>query len=395
MRVNFPERTLCRTLDAAEDMRPFPITTYPGKVLLPAAPCQESPSSSSTSANAGSLAVHEALVSIVVASCADNLTWVDVFLRRGYKVHVLEKCSNGRNSSAPYLLRSATYARQIAEPLRGRVRWTHLPNVGREAHSYLHYIVNDWSALRPTTIFLQGDTPRHGIDLERQLSTGGLLARFVSECWSFASLVDMLQPSTFRTGHSIPLSTFCRLWQSFDDGAAGAGGADEDRPCPVWTTAGWASFAVSRRTIRSRPLSSYRWWLSSFENATQALELWAKLRGMPPLDNADEDTGGADVVRSQNVATHARAARIGATFFERAWPLIFGCSSTLAKCAFSPTEARHALGARCPQMDMRPNFRLNRTLPDYGRAYKLFALVEHEVHPSGCRAMWRLASHLA
>jgi hypothetical protein len=41
-----------------------------------------------------------------------------------------------------------------------------LPNVGREAHTYLHHIVSHWENLAEYTIFLQGWPFDHGVKLE-------------------------------------------------------------------------------------------------------------------------------------------------------------------------------------------------------------------------------------
>ena len=54
---------------------------------------------------------------------------------------------------------------------------TRLPNVGREAHTYLYHIIHNWDNLAEQTIFCQGGIYKHRInnaDIERFFETPGL-----------------------------------------------------------------------------------------------------------------------------------------------------------------------------------------------------------------------------
>jgi len=44
-----------------------------------------------------------------------------------------------------------------------------LPNVGREAHTYLHHVIANYDRLAPITVFLQGDPHAHATDLDETI----------------------------------------------------------------------------------------------------------------------------------------------------------------------------------------------------------------------------------
>ena len=375
----------------------------------------------------------------VIVSCADNLTWLSSLLERGWHVTVLEKCDSLTKDSLDDPSRVPTGARRIVLA----------PNVGREAHGYLWYIVHHWSRLPPTVLFLQGDSlqPRPGqsahINLTAALQPNGTLDRFLRECWSFASLVPLpLVTAGFRMLGSVPMRTFCELWRSLDPEwlQTPAQTAREDL-CPLWTSTVFASFVVSRRAIRWRPLRMYERWLRSFEDSGEARELYASERdwvasearerlyalarqrlGMPmptvqegkPYRQVDDSQG--HIVGNSHVYQHARNARFGATFFERAWTLIFGCASSIRGCAYTANATRRGHLARCPQMELqpRPHAALGAqakapNASSYNRAsqiasahdarglrpVRVYSLVRGEVTAYGCRAMYQLTAPTA
>jgi hypothetical protein len=252
------------------------------------------------------------------------------------------------------------------------MEWISLPNVGREAHAYLWFIVHRWYKLAPATVFLQGDSPRH-VDLE---AVPAFVRRFVSECWSYASLNNHMQhAATFRTRihWPIPLSTYCELWRSFERGPPStADGTATEELCPLWSAVAWASFVVARRTIHHRPRATYERWLRSFEEKETASALWPPSSRLSPFVGKVSDDPNA---------------RWGATFFERAWTLIFGCSAALTGCAYTSRTSRSELYSRCPMSDaVAPES----SYPTSNNA-RIFTLVKGEIHPSGCRAIHSLA----
>lgn len=55
-----------------------------------------------------------------------------------------------------------------------------LPNIGREAHTYVHHIVENYEKLDTISIFLQGDPFAHGADLFSKLERINEKTQFVS-----------------------------------------------------------------------------------------------------------------------------------------------------------------------------------------------------------------------
>ncbi len=335
---------------------PYRTQLEPGSVLLPPPKgCNES----------ARHAPH-----LVVSSCGENLTWVNRFAESGFSVTIIDKC---RNNTAEGSADAGVDDALGGSSLSRAIEWISLPNLGREAHSYLWYIVHRWAALRPTTVFMQGDAPHH-VKLE---TLTALIEQFMSECWSFVSLVSMLHAATFRTGTlrtrwPIPLATYCALWRSFETRPSAADGDEDDALCPLWAAAGWASFAVARRTVRHRPRSAYERWLRSFEDTATARALWPP-RGRDWGAEADEPV-----------------AKWGATFFERAWTLVFGCTEALSGCAYTTNTSRAELLSRCPMSDsIAPESPAGSKRTS--NVAKIYALVQGEVSPYGCRAMHRLA----
>jgi hypothetical protein len=346
-------------------MRPYVIPVEEGEIMVPPVEHCVSPADDARQ--------------LVVASCAENLTWTRMFARRGWDVVVLEQCPQGRMmpSSGGNSWGVGQRPGHLWLPVR--------PNVGREAHAYLFFLTHHWDRLRPITLFLQGDAPKH-VNLAEALQPGGALDRFATECWSFMSLVAAVHPSTFKVPSIVPLRTFCTLWRSFDPTPPA------EAPCPVWSAVGFASFAVARRTIMRHPRHVYARWLRSFERPSEAKSLWGSSEGEhafhPTGWHVDEDTH-----RSPQLA---QDARVGATFFERAWALIFGCSEALGACtSFLPQEHPRALARRCPLTQLwGPNggsVRNRSILTDGPRHSVVRALVRRENHSHACRAVYRLA----
>jgi hypothetical protein len=319
---------------------------------------------------------------LVVASCRENISWAVAFVKYGYRVTILEKCrrlpeENDDGGVGGVGGGGGGGGGGSGGSGGSNVEWISLPNVGREAHAYLWFIVNRWTKLAPATIFLQGDSPRH-VDLE---AVPAFVRRFVSECWSYASLNNHMQhAATFRTriNWPIPLSTYCELWRSFERGPpSAADGTAAEELCPLWSSVAWASFVVARRTIHHRPRATYERWLHSFEAKETASALWPPSSRLSPFH---KDPLG-------DLKSDDPSARWGATFFERAWTLIFGCSAAVTGCAYTPRTSRSELFSRCPMSDAIAPESSYQT----SNNARVFTLVKGEIHPSGCRAIHRLA----
>ena len=88
--------------------------------------------------NAGRLYIEETFVGLrnVVAHYSENLTWLAPIANRGHVYH------KGKNLQPPPL------------PLYA---WERLTNVGRESHTYLYHIINNYETLPEVTGFIQGE----------------------------------------------------------------------------------------------------------------------------------------------------------------------------------------------------------------------------------------------
>lgn len=204
-------------------------------------------------------------VQVVIASCANDLSWA-LPLAATLDVLVLEKCTGGVDDLGRPLP-------QRAEPLPALRYEAVEPNLGREAHSYLWYLVRHWDALQDTTVFLQGDIPRHMREgeilgpsatatesLTANLSSpSGLLRRFHAEGLSFHALSTVLSANTMA--NAFAPKVHCELFRTFTPDIA-PGSA-----CPTWTAFALANFIVSRRAVHRLPRAAYATMLAQLEAA--------------------------------------------------------------------------------------------------------------------------------
>lgn len=234
-------------------------------------------------------------VHIVVSGCnfpEDPYAWANFwpdYVGNRYDVLVVEKC----NASYP--------PPTEALPWNGRLK---LPNVGREAHTFLWYMARYHSVLRPMTVFLQGDFGKH-FDYARPMCSLRKkavrkvlsdLSAFHRGGLSFLSMTDMIDAAStggFTKRGSLwreVLSNFHNLTVS-----------------PQVVTTLLAHFIVSSETIRRQPSQTYSRLVNLFED---------------------------DVVANRNFQNCCRtrhnyvyvAQDFGASFFERIWAPAFGCS---------------------------------------------------------------------
>jgi hypothetical protein len=160
-----------------------------------------------------------------------------------------------------------------------------LNNAGREAHTYLHHIVEHYNDLAEVNVFVQGKPFDHAPDLHRFLR--GLAAgteRVEGFRW-LGFLVDRDD----RTGS--------RLFQTWSKNPERRPLAMEefwrvvfaDEPCPAeFVFFGGAQFAVTREAVRARPPSWYENALAAstgLPDAAHCFErVWDKVfraRGIP------------------------------------------------------------------------------------------------------------------
>ncbi|GAB3985816.1 hypothetical protein GCM10028807_01890 [Spirosoma daeguense] len=161
-----------------------------------------------------------------------------------------------------------------------------LPNIGREAHTYLHHIVSRYDSLAQWTIFCQGKPFDHAYDFKK------LLRAFVAN-------PDDISPTGFRwLGHLIDTDDnqghqLFKPWSKNEDGR----GLDlqgfhrallgTDGP-EYYTFVLGAQFAVHRNVLRQRTVSFYENALavsSSFPDAAHCFERsWDHVFGIIGID---------------------------------------------------------------------------------------------------------------
>lgn len=220
-----------------------------------------------------------------------------------------------------------------------------LPNVGRESHTYLHHIVNNYDDLARWTVFSQAQIPAHGyIDTKGHLSRGVTFQDYLMEgqssFWINTASVTVTGEWTFYHENRISYlektgsdpSDRLRCPRSFNDfepteNMSGFNQFIRDKCTSMHLNVFWteyleeasnistlyfpqgARFAISANQIRKRPVSFYR-----------------RLLGLLALD-VDPCAG---------------------YYMEWTWPVIFGdpgCPGLQGHMRFvSPEYDRHILG---------------------------------------------------
>ncbi|QDK77666.1 DUF3431 domain-containing protein [Spirosoma sp. KCTC 42546] len=131
-----------------------------------------------------------------------------------------------------------------------------LPNVGREAHTYLHHIINRYDSLAEWTVFCQGKPFDHAYDFKktlRELVTEPLSFQGKEFHW-FGHLID----TDDNLGHRL-----FQPWSKNDDGRGldlvGFHRTlfDSDGPT-LYTFVLGAQFAVHRNLLHQKPVSFYK-----------------------------------------------------------------------------------------------------------------------------------------
>jgi hypothetical protein len=126
-------------------------------------------------------------------------------------------------------------------PLPGSVV---LPNIGREAHTYLFHIVENYDRLDDYTVFLQGNPFDHSPNLFRQLDTFATL----SEMPDFFHVSEVILPTNSEVDphhRDTPVDKYYTF-------------LFEKSPRRQFVFGAGAQFLVSRKAIQSLPLSLYK-----------------------------------------------------------------------------------------------------------------------------------------
>jgi Protein of unknown function (DUF3431) len=115
-----------------------------------------------------------------------------------------------------------------------------LPNVGREAHTYLHHVVANYDRLAPVTVFLQGDPYAHVPDLDDKI-------------WSLEQRLgyrDLSDHILVEDAHGEPVQPGLRLGEMYRE-------LFGQPPPDFFVCHAAACFAVSRENVLRRPREFY------------------------------------------------------------------------------------------------------------------------------------------
>ena len=193
-----------------------------------------------------------------------------------------------------------------------------LPNVGREAHTYLWYLCHR-SQLADYTLFLQGDAWRHTKMFSNRTNALGKLRQLAinlrQKPASYLALSGggYLLPVTADGYLRGRLRVACWIYRNFTGAAI----------CNLHSSHLYTHFVVARDTIHRQPRARYCALLRTFEEPKVAREVWG-IKGV------------------------LSAGLLGAAgLMERQWSMIFGCAHALG-CPFRPEDGYDALLRQCP-----------------------------------------------
>jgi hypothetical protein len=127
--------------------------------------------------------------------------------------------------------------------------WVRLPNVGREAQTYLHHCMTNYASLSDLVVFCQGDPLRHSQDFFKSVSS---LARLDWE-GNLSKIPTYLDLCSKFAGHYLkPLDWVEPLFSQFAP-------RHLDLPMPPghYYHGSGATFAVKKEAIQARPVSDY------------------------------------------------------------------------------------------------------------------------------------------
>lgn len=159
-----------------------------------------------------------------------------------------------------------------------------LPNVGREAHTYLHHLVSRYDTLAEWTIFCQGKPFDHAYDFKKTLRVMATPRPWGLGFHWLGHLID----TDDAGGHRL-----FRPWSKNEDGRGldmqgfhralfGTGGPDQ------FTFVLGAQFAVHREVVRRQPLAFYERALDvsiTFPDAAHCFErTWDRVFDVIGLD---------------------------------------------------------------------------------------------------------------
>jgi hypothetical protein len=169
-----------------------------------------------------------------------------------------------------------------------------LPNIGREAHSYLCHIINNYDSLADLAVFTQGRPFDHAPDLHqvlRSLANGELAVGDFKWLGFLVDTDDKRGRRLFVPWSKNPLREELPLAEFYEE-------LFGEKSPELFRFYGGAQFVVSAACVRRRPLEFYRRALQLVENrplAAHCLErIWDRVFGVNGV--TDELMRGKDTV---------------------------------------------------------------------------------------------------
>ena len=185
-------------------------------------------------------------------------------------------------NNIPPQIRVTIYDKNDADDADPRAQ--QLPNVGREAHTYLHHIIARYDTLSPITLFCQGKPFDHAFDFRKTLR---VLAQAPQQVKDFRWLGHIIDTDDARgrrlfvpwsknpDRHELDL-------ESFHGALFGAPGPEK------YVFQLGAQFAITSALIRARPRDFYQRALQlsmDFPDAAHCFErTWDKVFGISGVD---------------------------------------------------------------------------------------------------------------
>jgi hypothetical protein len=192
-------------------------------------------------------------IDVVIARYKEDLSWIEYLKYSNYKnmtLYVYNKCG-----TEDAYVSSVDWAKVVQ---------THLPNLGRESHTYLHHILEHYDERDKITIFLQGNLSDHysfyGFSDELHM-----IESMIEDCVTtstcsekFARIYDFGEYSAHwdfkvssHNGQTLDISPF-KYGEWFENYIGKYPGVDNLK----WWIA--ACFCCSSSTIRKRDIKDYQ-----------------------------------------------------------------------------------------------------------------------------------------
>jgi hypothetical protein len=150
----------------------------------------------------------------------------------------------------------------------------HLENIGREAHTYLHHIVNNYNNLATWNIFLQGNPFDHCPEVIRLVNDfpqcAGELNKFSEGCYSLANRI-LKEDQSFLSGLGVYAEDL--HYKTFNSSKQ------------YFVYASGAQYIVHKQNILNRPREFYMDLLNSYNWNTHMP--WSIERIWPEIFNID------------------------------------------------------------------------------------------------------------